>query len=415
MADAAAFDFAVKTVTDPATGKTTESIQVLDSVLRVFENAAGAGFLNLKPEALWLIGVFAIINICTTWALYDGELRLSRVISQIMKIGAFYFLIMNMGKINNAIMLSFQGGGLIAALGQADATSYINGGALTPSGLLDQGIGLTEELWKIDTGGTFDILGKLEKFAVVCLVIFSYFVMSIQLMLTKIEFNIFASIAVILLPFGVIRFTQFLFQRAVSAVFAFGIKLMLCYFMLGIVSKQTENLKNGFGFISNGGHQMSFGLLISAALGYVAIGYLVWKVPNIVSGMMNGQPALDGNGIARKAGQTAAGVASGAASAVAKTPGRLMRLYGYTSATARTAANNARSIVNTGNTSNNINPSKGRYAWEFTKQLARQEWASSTFGRNRISGANKALGRAEDYANLDTGAYKRRMQRNRNN
>lgn len=75
---------------------------------------------------------------------------------------------------------------------------------------------------------------------------FSYFIMSIQLLLTKIEFNIFAAIAVILLPFGALRYTSFLFQRAVSCVFSFGIKLMLCYFMLGIVERQSDALLKGF-------------------------------------------------------------------------------------------------------------------------------------------------------------------------
>lgn len=411
MADAAAFDFTVKTI-KAADGTEAQSIQILDSVLSVFENAAQNGFDNLAPEAMWLVGVFAIINICTTWALYDGELRLSQMIAQIMKIGAFYFLVMNMGKINNAIMVSFQSGGLIAALGPDGAKSFMNQNGLTPSGLLDIGIGLTSKIWSINGG----IETTIQKLVAIGLIVFSFFVMSIQLLLTKLEFNIFAAVAVILLPFGALNFTKFLFQRAVSAVFAFGVKLMMCYFMLGVVVKQSENLKKGFDFMKDGQGQVSFGLLFSAALGYVAIGYLVWKVPTIVSGMMNGTPALDGNEISRKAGQAA----SRAAHTVTRIPGKALRAYGSVSSTAATAAENARNTVagkytNVGGAIAPVSPTKGRYAWEFAKQAARQQWASFGISRQRIAGANKALGHAADYRNIDTGRYKRQMQGNRNN
>ena len=212
---------------------------ILNSVLGTFEHAAHDGFVNLTPEAMWLVGVFAIINICTTWTLYDGEMRLSQMISQIMKIGAFFFLILNMGKINQAIMLSFQKGGLLAALGPSGMNDV---SALSPSGLLDKGVKIIGDLYKGSNVFTIGVGGTIEKYIVMLLVIFSFFFMSIQLMLTKIEFNIFAAIAVILLPFGALRFTSFLFQRAVSSVFAFGVKLMVCYFMLGIVVKQSDTL-----------------------------------------------------------------------------------------------------------------------------------------------------------------------------
>ena len=48
------------------------NILILNTVLGTFEHAAHDGFTNLMPEAMWLVGVFSIINICTTWALYDG-------------------------------------------------------------------------------------------------------------------------------------------------------------------------------------------------------------------------------------------------------------------------------------------------------------------------------------------------------
>ena len=383
------------------------NILILNTVLGTFEHAAHDGFTNLMPEAMWLVGVFSIINICTTWALYDGELRLSQMITQVMKIGAFLFLIMNMGKINQAIMLSFQHGGIIAALGPSAASTYTG---FTPSGLLDKGVELTKDLW---TSNAFEygIEGTIQKIIVVLLVIFSYFIMSIQLLLTKIEFNIFAAIAVILLPFGALRYTSFLFQRAVSCVFSFGIKLMLCYFMLGIVERQSDALLKGFEY---GGKTPEFGMLISSALGYVAIGYLVWKVPTVVSGMMNGQPSLEGTGMARGAG----GLAVGAASAAI---GGLPAAAGYAKATLGAARANAIAnyagpsvVAGPGGSMKPGTPGNLAVAAEFVKQLKRQTFASTPYAQGMIRGANKAIGLAQDSSALRSGGYARKMQSNRN-
>ena len=163
---------------------------VLNSVLSLFEHAAHDGFVNLTPEAMWLVGVFAIINICTTWTLYDGEMRLSQMISQIMKIGAFFFLVANMGKINNAIMVSFQNGGILAAFGPSEVGKF----DITPSGIMGMGQKALGTLWDTNSPG---ILAGIQKMIVMLLVLFSFFFMTIQVMLTKIEFNIFAAIAVI--------------------------------------------------------------------------------------------------------------------------------------------------------------------------------------------------------------------------
>ncbi len=391
---------------DPQSGETL----ILNTILGTFEHAAENGFHNLAPEAMWLVGVFAIINICTTWALYDGELRMSQMISQIMKICAFFFLVANMGHLHMIILQSFQKGGLLAALGPSGMNTDI-----TPSGILNIGMKVTEKLWK-DYNSGLSIANTFKFLIILGMTIFAFFVMSIQIMLTKIEFNIFAAIAVILMPFGALRFTSFLFQRAVSCVFSFGIKLMICYFMLGIVIAQANAgvFKEGLTSMNS-----SFGALIAQALGYVAIGYLVWKVPNIVSGMMNGQPSLEGNGIASRAMHFAGGTAAGVASMAISAPG-------YMKATAAQAADNV-NARHAGGSGIEMGPngswvpasgtkaSKREYMAEFGKQLYRQSMSQTPWAKALMRGANNALYQGEDSRNLHSGNYKRTQQRNRNN
>ena len=59
--------------------------QILNEILKFFQDASITGMLNLIPHAKALVGVLAIIDLCSTWALYDGEMKMSQMISKIMK------------------------------------------------------------------------------------------------------------------------------------------------------------------------------------------------------------------------------------------------------------------------------------------------------------------------------------------
>ena len=63
--------------------------------------------IQLQPHAFELVCVLAIIDICSTWALYDGQMRMSFVINKVIKVGFFLLLIVNWSNINNAILKSF--------------------------------------------------------------------------------------------------------------------------------------------------------------------------------------------------------------------------------------------------------------------------------------------------------------------
>ena len=89
--------------------------QILNEILKFFQDASITGMLNLIPHAKALVCVLAIIDLCSTWALYDGEMKMSQMISKVMKLGAFLFIIMYWNDINHAIMVSFQYAGLTAA------------------------------------------------------------------------------------------------------------------------------------------------------------------------------------------------------------------------------------------------------------------------------------------------------------
>ena len=372
----------------------------LNTLLAFFEEHSVTGMIQLQPHAFELVCVLAIIDICSTWALYDGQMRMSFVINKTMKVGFFLLLIVNWDTINSAILRSFEIAG-------ATASGLSNIGAgdwISPSKILERGFNICGTLFKdfqdtgiTDNGGIARLFMDLIAIAIT---IASFFFISLQVLITKIEFCIFSSLGVILLPFGAIRFTSFLFQRVVSGVFSFGVKLMIMYFLLGLFDTLSGTLTS---FEEN----VSFSSMLKMALSYATLAFLVWKLPNLAASMMNGQPSMEAGDVVRGATTAkstvagAVGGAVGAAGAVSRVAGKTAAGYGFANATIKAAQAN-------------IGIQGGSVAGEVAKNVARTSFANSAIGKGLIRGANRALNQMEDYKNLKNGEYATKPQSNRN-
>ena len=372
----------------------------LDNLLNFFYEHSVTGMIQLQPHAFELVCVLAIIDICSTWALYDGQMRMSFVINKVMKVGFFLLLIVNWDTINSAILRSFEIAG-------ATASGLSNIGAgdwISPSKILERGFNICGTLFKdfqdtgiTDNGGIARLFMDLIAIAIT---IASFFFISLQVLITKIEFCIFSSLGVILLPFGAIRFTSFLFQRVVSGVFSFGVKLMIMYFLLGLFDTLSGTLTS---FEEN----VSFSSMLKMALSYATLAFLVWKLPNLAASMMNGQPSMEAGDVVRgatTAKSTVAGVvggAVGAAGAVSRVAGKTAAGYGFANATIKAAQAN-------------IGVQGGSVVGEVAKNVARTSFANSAIGKGLIRGANRAINQMEDYKNLKSGEYATKPQSNRN-
>ncbi|WP_295235985.1 type IV secretion system protein [Veillonella sp.] len=311
---------------------------VLNSLVTFFREAAVGGYQNLLPYGYQLLAAFLIIDLAITWTLYKGDFKIQEIFEKICKVGFLLLILKMMPEINFYILRSFQQAGLIAAGLNTDVNAFVN-----PANILSKGIeiigvvaggngeygGVLAEVMKVGffTKGGLGIL--FMGIITIILVVFSFFMMAVELMMTIIEFNVFASVAVILVPFAGLKFTSFLFQRCVSAVFQYGIKFLVLYFVLGLV----WNISKDIGPISaKEGQALDVGTMLTFALTYLTLGYLVMKIPNLVSGMLSGQPSMSGNGVA----STIGGMAMGAAMTTATLPARIAT--GAASAYGRTRA-----------------------------------------------------------------------------
>ena len=335
----------------------------LNDLLIFFEDHCMIGYKALAPHAFELIMVLAVIDICITWSLYSGELRMSEIISRVMKISFFMFFILNFDKINQAILLSFQYAGLTAA-GQP-----VDGALLKPSGIIDKGFEACKATLSYMMNHKLSLLGPglVMYTTYVFVTLAAFFFMAFQVLITKVEFNIFATMSVILIPFGVLKQTQFLFQRTLSAVIAYGVKLMVMTFILGLFITLFDKSGGIPGWTPE--TEPNFAEMLQYALSYATLAFLMWQLPNLAAGFMNGQPSLEGQQAISGAKQSGTTVA-----ALAAMP--------FTGGTSAAAAGKGAMAAKAGSAMSTRTAARGT-----GKSVARKSFSNSNVGKNLIKGA----------------------------
>ena len=303
---------------------------IFEGILGFYLKVAHNGVMSCIPYAEYLVAIFGIIDLATSWWLYDGEMKFNILIQKALKISFFYFLVINWYYLMKLISSSFGIIGYIA--GGHDMTTakqLINGATgvdkfLNPSTLIDMGDSQCQAVTNLIFHGSLSIGGIF--LALICwiLIKLGFLFIALQVVLTNIEFAVFTVIAVILMPFGCLKYTNFLSQRSISGVFSFGIKLMVVYFLVGLIGSLADSLQSATAVVKDAkDFSTSISQIAKVAMAYFSVGYLTWKLPNMVQSMLNGTPSL-GNDITPK---TAASYALGAASAPYKGASKVAKGY----------------------------------------------------------------------------------------
>ena len=369
------------------TGNFTDA-DALTNLVNFFRANSVIGYENLLPYSITLLLIFVGIDIVFSWSIYNGSMRMQELVSKLIKVGILLFVIQHLPEMTRIIIRSFQQWGLIAAGANLDIKNFT-----TPTEILNMGIkiisnpetknGILEQMVKISIFTNGGLSTLFMCLIAMCCIVFSFFMMAIELAMVIIEFNIFASILVILIPFAAMKQTSFLFQRCVSTVINYGIKMMIIYFLIALVAS-TAKLFTSIN-VSN------LSILLTQSLIYLALGYIVSKVPTLISGMLNGQPSMSGNGVA---------------SSVASAPGKALSTAG--AAIGGVAAIAAASRV------------QGVNKWDTFKS------SSAQFGKNMLGMAKAKAGasvlRGADKTNellragnaIENGSWKRQTDEQRN-
>ena len=257
-------------------------VNFLTMFLEQFLLIIKTGTDTLKPYVWQLIGILAAIDLASTWTLYSGEIRLSQMISRVIKVSAFCFLLFNYVEIIKMISTSLKAAGLLASgMNPETFTGF------TPSHIIGKGLEISSQLFKSSSIGSNFFLSCLG----IILTLFTYFIIGFQLILAVLEFNIFVCLGMVLIPFGLLQYTSFLWQSVMQNVFRYGIKLMITYFILGV---STSFINNAVSL-----NVTDFSTMMSQVIGMASIALLVWQIPALANGMIFGSGGINGDAAGR--------------------------------------------------------------------------------------------------------------------
>lgn len=258
--------------------------------------SAGYGHLQGPIENLLALLIGIEVVLLGLWIALGAGDNVVFVFKKVLHIGAWVWIVDSFPTLAKAFVESSVRAGLLAGGGTSD-TSLI----LDPSRLAGYGLDATQPLaQKLEDLGTFDVPDLLV-FGLGYLAIMACFVlMAINLFLAVLEYYLFVACVGILLPFGLLAPTRFLAEKAIGAVVAAGIKLMVLSFITSVL----DPVLRGMHFQ---GPEIALNELWAMLLTLCAMTALCWKAPALAASLLAGSPHLSGSEV----------VATGAAGASA--------------------------------------------------------------------------------------------------
>lgn len=349
----------VESVTDQV-----QSAGFFSSILTYFKNHLVAGGKNLMPIAISLSLLLMTIQIATTWTLYEGQLRMFELIKEVIRFSFILFLIYNFKYLADTFIEGWMYFGGIASgifTYASDAKAIAQAPYYDPSRLVDMGWVCISQVFAKGTSVVHPINSLLILVCGIVAYIGVVFI-ALQVTITLLEYYMVTCLGVILLPFGLLRYTHFLYNKLIQGIFTFGIKLMVVYFIAGLGGKVLIDLGTAVsennasdtaarvmeagnrdieglitpemaGMITGTGisaNSVNFGHVLNFMLLFIIMGYLVWKIPSLVAGMISGSPQMEAGAVAG----TAMGFAAGAVLGSSHLAGNVAGTWAATSAKA---------------------------------------------------------------------------------
>jgi len=284
---------------------------VIDNFLGVFTSYIDSGFGLLGGEVAFIASTLIVIDITLAalfWAWGGDDDIVARLVKKILFVGVFAYLIGNWNSLAQIVFDSFAGLGLQASGTGFSVADLMRPGRVAQTGL-DAGRPLLESISELMGYWSF-----FENFIqIICLlfawalVLLAFFILSVQLFVTLIEFKLTTLAGFVLIPFGLFGKSAFMAERVLGNVISSGIKILVLAVIIGIGSTLFGEFTAGFG-----GEQPTIDdamAIVLAALSLLGLGIFG---PGIANGIVSGGPQLGaGAAVGTGLAVAGAGVAAG--------------------------------------------------------------------------------------------------------
>ncbi len=143
-----------------------------------------------------------------------------------------------------------------------------------------------------------------------------FFLMACHVCVAVIEYYLIVTLASCLIPFGISTHTKFLAEKAIGAVVAVSVKLMVLAFIVALV----KPVMAGIHFSGSGG-EVLLNEALAMCLVCMLLAILVWRAPGLAADLLTASPSLSAVHVGQHVTSsvtTAAAMYAGAAGAAAK-------------------------------------------------------------------------------------------------
>ncbi|MBR3721648.1 MAG: type IV secretion system protein [Selenomonadaceae bacterium] len=298
MVESGFYDYATKSITNSAVTAVTMYTPEIKSELKDVDilSAFMNNYLNgiiipgskaILPSCMKLMIIVTIIE--ASWELafklVSGD-KIKYLLSMMIKCGFFMFLMYNWIEYMGALANGFQQIGFTAG-----GTNLVAGLDLKPDSIWANAFVMWNAWYKEvsawDGLGTFlvSLIGAMGMLIVSILTAFEMF-------MARIEFYTMALLTIPLLPFAVTSKFGFLADKAIGAMINLSIKLSVISFLTAIAVPMMKNVSDKAQAAEGFGESVE--MILQACLVSILLYMLVKKIPDLVAGLLNGQPALSG-------------------------------------------------------------------------------------------------------------------------
>ncbi|WP_028349829.1 P-type conjugative transfer protein TrbL [Bradyrhizobium murdochi] len=287
-------------------------LSVIDRFTETFSRYIDSGFGLLAGDVSFLSSTLVVIDLTLAglaWSVRADDQVLVTLAKKVLYVGAFAFIISNFKSLADIIFTSFSSIGLKASGGTLSAADLTRPGFVAAAGF-SAAHPLLEETGQFSG---FDVLTNLPTILILLfcwiLIVLAFFVLSVQLFVTLIEFKLTTLASFILVPFALWGKTAFLAEKTLGNVVASGVKVMVLAIIIGIGSTIFGQLASTLTRPIDIASAMS---LLLAALSLFGLGIFG---PGIAAGLVSGAPQLGAGAAAGTLAGAAAVVIGGGAAA----------------------------------------------------------------------------------------------------
>src|SRR4051794_586516 len=289
-------------------------LNVIDRFMAAFIQYVDSGFGLLRGNVAFLTTTLVGIDITIAglfWAMGGENDVIGRFLKKILYVGAFALIIGSFSTLADIIFKSFAGLGITAGGGRLSPEDLLRPGFIASAGF-DAAKPLLEQASQL-----MGFPGFFENFLTIAVlmtawlfVILAFFLLSVQLFITIIEFKLTTLAGFVLVPFALWNRTAFLAERVLGNVIASGVKVMVLAIIVGIGSGFFSEFRSAAGQDADLAQAMSLVLASLALLGLGIFG------PSIASGLVAGAPQLGAGAAIGTVAAAAGSMAVGGGAAV---------------------------------------------------------------------------------------------------